>query len=518
LRDFINYLTAFISSAKVHSYGELVKYAVFFLALVSARYFLNIVGEYSLRYTSISTMRGLAIEFINKIMIARPTLVLEKGDVIGRFMSDLERVSDLGAFIPSLLIQFARLLIGGFLLYVLNIYLFIVSVLAMPIYYLVFRVSTNRLARVSELERKEFASLSVILKNVVDSLLYVRLYPIIRRMFKLSSEKSIKSWSNRLRSVAFYDVFFNQSFHSIYDFVRIAILVIGGFLVARGLASIGSVIAFSTAVYNIYEPIANVSYMFASLGEFKPYVMRVREVLEAEAEEEDRGEELDKVEYIEAKGITVEVNGLRIISNISASFRRERIYAIQGPSGVGKSTFLLTLVRYYEPAEGSVIINDKDYRRYKLSSLRRKIVYVPQFPLVFKASLRENISLGENIPLEKMKRVIEVAKIDFINSLDEVIDPERLSDGQKQRIALARALAMDPDVLLLDEALNAVDEETEAHILRQLREEVRSGRLGMVVIVTHRNSTLRNVDYLCIMDRNSLKCSTTSKPTRIPNT
>ena len=91
-------------------------------------------------------------------------------------------------------------------------------------------------------------------------------------------------------------------------------------------------------------------------------------------------------------------------------------------------------------------------------------------------------------------RALSIADVDFVKDLDEVVDPEKLSDGQKQRIALARALVMQPDVLLLDEALNAVDENTEARILAKLRSEITNNQLRMVIIVTHRSSTLGLVD------------------------
>lgn len=495
VRNFIDYL---VSLASVHGAGfrgKLLWFVVVLLVLWSARYLLNILGEYLLRLAAIRTLRGLAIEFIGRLVKAKPGSVPERGDVIGRFVSDLAKVSELGGLVPALSVQVARFLIGGLLLYVLNVYLFVLALAAIPVYYVVFRVSSRKLAEASEQERKEFAAISSIVKRVVDSLLFIRLYRSIRDYLWSRYRMGIESWGSKLAKVLFYDVFFNQSFNSLYEVIRVIVLVAGGFLVAAGRASVGDIVAFSTAVYQVYEPIANISYSLAALGETYPYLARVREVLEAEVEEEDKGAGLERVDSISLREVSVTVDKKRILENVSAEFLAGHVYAIVGQTGSGKTTLLLTIARYFEPERGVVLINGSDYRVYSISSIRSKIAYLPQTPLVFRASLRENLTLGRRVPEEKLRRALEVARIDFVKSLDEAVDPEKLSDGQKQRIALARVLVMEPDVLLLDEALNAVDEATEAHILSKLRDEISKGRLRMVVIVTHRSSTLSLVDH-----------------------
>ena len=496
VRDFIDYLVRLVSMHSANWRGMLTWYAAVLAVLWSARYMLNIIGEYLLRLTAVSTLRGLAIEFIGKLIRARPGSVPDKGDVIGRFVSDLAKVSELGGLIPALAVQVARLLIGGLLLYVLNIYLFVLAMAAIPVYYVVFRVSSRKLAEASEQERREFAAISTVVKRVVDSLLFIRLYRAVRDYLWNRYREGIDAWSSKLARVLFYDVFFNQSFNSLYEVIRIFVLVAGGFLVATGRASVGDVVAFSSAVYQVYEPIANISYSLAALGEVYPYLRRVQEVLRVEAEEEDKGVRLEKVDSICLQGVTVRVDKRWVLAGASAEFSAGNMYAIVGPTGSGKTTLLLTLVKYLEPDEGVVLINGLDYRVYSTSSIRSRIIYLPQIPLVFRATLRENITLGKRVEKKVVLKALSIADIDFVEDLDEIIDPEKLSDGQKQRIALARALVMQPDALLLDEALNAVDEDTEARILARLRDEIRNNKLRIAIIVTHRSSTLSLVDKI----------------------
>ncbi|BEP18667.1 ABC transporter ATP-binding protein [Pyrofollis japonicus] len=504
-KDFIDYLVSLLQSTRTSWHYSILRYALILLALWVLKYILNIFGEYLLRLTGLATLEGLATEFIKSLAAARPTKLPDKGDIIGRFISDLSRVSELGGFLASLGVQLARIGIGAFLLYTLNPKLFAVTLIIIPIYYAVFRISSRKLAFVSEQERHAFSRLSTVFRDFVEGLLHVKASPSIRRYLSSASEKNVRSWGSRLRRVFFYDTFFNQSFNSLYDVVRLIVLVIGGFFVAWGEATVGSIIAFSNAVYSVFEPIANISYAFATLGELYPYVKRVQEVLELEPER-DVGEKLSKVDKIEAYSVEVEVGGRKLLQDVSLTLYRGRVYAVVGPTGSGKSTLLLTLIRFYEPARGEVRVNGRDYRVYSILSLRERILYLPQHPLVIQASIRDNIALGKPLSDNDIWRALRIAAVDFVTSLDEIVDPSKLSDGQKQRLALARAIAQNPDVLLLDEALNAVDEQTEALIMKNLREEVANERLASVVIVTHRSSTLEHTDYIYVLDKGRIVC------------
>ncbi len=505
MKGFIDYLVSLLQATKTGWFHGILRYAVILLGLWALKYGLNILGEYLLRLTGLAALEGLATEFIRSLAWARPSKLPERGDIVGRFMSDLSRVSELGGFLASLGVQVARIVIGSVLLYVLSPVLFAVTLVIVPIYYVVFRVSSGKLAVVSEKERQAFSKLSMVFREFVEGILHVKTLPRMRSYLGSVSERNVRSWGSRLRSVFFYDVFFNQSFNSLYDIVRLVVLIIGGFLVAKGETSIGSVIAFTNAVYNVFEPIANISYSFAALGELYPYVKRVEEILRLEPEH-DTGERLGRVDSIEVRDVVVEVDGHVLLNGASLTVRRGRIYAIMGSTGAGKTTLLLTLVRFYEPSKGVIRINDRDYRVYSVSSLREKIVYLPQQPLVLRASIRDNIALGEPLPDDVIWRALRLAAVDFVSSLDEVVDPSKLSDGQRQRLALARALAHSPEVLLLDEALNAVDEQTEARILASLRNEVTSDRLGAVVIVTHRSATLSHVDHVYVLENGRVVC------------
>ena len=178
--------------------------------------------------------------------------------------------------------------------------------------------------------------------------------------------------------------------------------------------------------------------------------------------------------------------------------------ALVGPSGVGKTTMLSLLLRFYEPQKGRVLVDGQDAREFQYRSLRRQISIVPQEPVLFSTTVRENIAYGR--PEATLDEIVEAAKQaeahDFIEAMAQGYETpigERgvlLSGGQRQRLALARAFVKGSPILILDEPTAALDAETEAAVLRAL-ERLRKGRT--VFVVAHRLSTVRQADMLLVL-------------------
>ncbi|MEO2066007.1 MAG: ATP-binding cassette domain-containing protein, partial [Desulfurobacteriaceae bacterium] len=191
----------------------------------------------------------------------------------------------------------------------------------------------------------------------------------------------------------------------------------------------------------------------------------------------------------------------KALEGVNLSFLKGKKYAIVGKSGSGKSTLVNLIPRFYEPTEGKVEVNGKDYRSYKLLPLRKRIGMVSQEIILFRGTVKENISIGK--PEATLEEVVEAAKIanihDFITSLPKGYDTLigeggiQLSGGQRQRIAIARAVLKDPDVLILDEATSALDSETERAIQKAIDERFKD---RILITVAHRLSTVLNSDEI----------------------
>ncbi|XP_068101684.1 bile salt export pump-like [Hyperolius riggenbachi] len=197
-----------------------------------------------------------------------------------------------------------------------------------------------------------------------------------------------------------------------------------------------------------------------------------------------------------------------VLKGLSVGVKSGQTLAFVGSSGCGKSTSIQLLERFYDPDEGKVLVDGRDTTKVNISFLRSKIGIVSQEPVLFEGSVAENIKYGDNSREVSMEDVIAAAKKahlhDFVMSLPDKYDTNvgiqgsQLSRGQKQRIAIARAIVRDPKILLLDEATSALDTESEKTV-QQALDEARQGRT--CIAIAHRLSTIQNSDIIAVMSQ-----------------
>ncbi|HXE80092.1 MAG TPA: ATP-binding cassette domain-containing protein, partial [Vicinamibacterales bacterium] len=210
---------------------------------------------------------------------------------------------------------------------------------------------------------------------------------------------------------------------------------------------------------------------------------------------------------IEFRNLTFAYGDRKVLHGISAVLPAGSTTAIVGSTGSGKSTLLSLLPRLHDPPPGTVFIDGVDVRRIPLGVLRGAIGFVPQEPFLFSASLAENIGFGAGsapVPRERIEEAARLARLDkdldgFPRGYDTIVGERgiTLSGGQKQRTAIARAIVLDPKILVLDDALSAVDSYTEEEILHRLAGVMRE---RTSIIVSHRISTVRGADRILVLD------------------
>ena len=210
-------------------------------------------------------------------------------------------------------------------------------------------------------------------------------------------------------------------------------------------------------------------------------------------------------EAIRFEGVGFAYDGDPVLSDVDLTLQRGEVVALVGRSGSGKSTLASRLPRFYDPTRGRITIDGKDLREVTLHSLRAQIGLVTQETMLFDETVRANIAYGRgDIPLE---RVVEAARAahahEFISLLPEGYDTRlgergaRLSMGQRQRLAIARALLKDPPILLLDEATSALDAESES-LVQEALEALMVGRTSLVI--AHRLATVRRADRIVVLE------------------
>lgn len=289
----------------------------------------------------------------------------------------------------------------------------------------------------------------------------------------------------------------------------VILLLVGGSAVVGNRMSPGEIVALLAYLDMLIWPMMGAGFTVNTIQRGAASLRRVNAILGAEAgiaslpgsvDETPRGD-------IAIRDLSFRYEGVarKALDSIDLEIRRGTTLGILGRVGSGKSTLLKLLPRLVDPPEGSIAIGGKDIRAYSLPALRRAFGFVPQDSFLFSDSISANVRFGKpDLDEERFRRVTEIAALDgdvanFPEAWNTVVGERglTLSGGQKQRVAIARALALDPEILVLDDALSAVDADTEERILAALLEE-RKGRTN--IIVSHRVSTLRHADFVAVLD------------------
>ncbi len=272
--------------------------------------------------------------------------------------------------------------------------------------------------------------------------------------------------------------------------------------------TVGDLVVFTTYLASLYGPINQMFQTYGMVQSAKAGMRRCLELLDLEPEIRDRpgaraiGRARGEIEFDNvAFGYDSET---QVLKGISFKANAGETIAIVGPTGAGKSTMASLLARFYEPKSGHIRIDGQNVSDLTLKSLRGNISIVLQPPLVLTESVRSNIALGNpGAGDEEVRRAARMARLEPVldklpNGLDEVVGQggHSLSQGEAQRVTIARAMVKDAPILIMDEPTSALDAETEAMVLAAVREAMR-GRTTLVI--AHRLSTIQNADRILVL-------------------
>ena len=484
-------------------------FAVLAIALLDAvstyaeKYLTTSVGQwvtYDLRRALYAHMQRLSLAFHDQ---------KRTGDLISRVTAD---VDDIQRFIASgLLSSFINVitLVGmvGVMLWI-NWRFTLIALSVAPLLFVVVYSYTRRIKSATRKVRKKESEVFSVVEEVLSSIRVVKAFA--RESYEQSrmEEASLEEVESALRARSL-----KAKLAPLVDLIvavgTCLVLWFGARLTLKGALSIGSMVLFIQYLSKMYKPMQELSKMTDTYSKAAVGYERIQEILQTDNEVRDLkgAKAMGRLKgQIEFEDVSFSYSPDQpILKDINLTIDPGQVAALVGPTGVGKTTIISLVSRFYDPVSGVVKIDGTDIRRFKQQSLREHISYVLQENILFHGPLWQNIAYGKPEATRKeIERAAELANaMEFIEKLPEGLDTtvgERgmtLSGGQRQRIAIARAIIRNAPILLLDEPTSGLDAASEKLVFEAL-DRLMAGKT--TIVIAHRLSTIRRADVIYVID------------------
>ncbi len=434
----------------------------------------------------------------------------EKGDLISRVTSDLDAITQAatslleGIIFNVGLILFAILVMGTTISWKLTL----ISITIMPIGITILNIVRSKKRKYIKIHREIYADMTEKVLESVEGQKTIRAYVQEENDLKRQNEaihKDIESW----RYIVKYENWFTPMFEVIYGIAYILAFSFGTFYIIQQEITLGGLITFVAYIGQLYGPITSISGIFTQINNAHISIDRFEEIMKQSPEVHDESDSLNIIEFneIQFKNVTFKYpfDKHPVIKNIDINIKKGQTIGIVGPTGAGKSTLIRQLLREFNVSDGSILIDGKSIEAYKIEDIRNLVGYVPQSHILFRRSVDENILIGKpNATSQMLDKAVKLADFEkdlmFLHDGLHTMVGESgvsLSGGQKQRLSIARALIKDPEILILDDSLSAVDAKTEDNIINHLK-EFRKGKTN--IIVAHRFSAIHDADVILVLE------------------
>lgn len=428
------------------------------------------------------------------------------GDILSRVTNDVDTISQsLNQSVGSLLTSVV-MLVGTVVMMIYNSgILTVTTILSSLVGFVVIIIIMKKSQKHFKAQQENLGDINGQIEEVYTGHNVIKAYNAGEMMVDEFEETNTKLYTSAWKS-QFLSGLMMPVMQFAGNFSYVMVCIVGGALAINGKISFGVIVAFMIYVRLFTNPLSDIAQSFNTLQRAAAAGERVFEFLnEKELEEENVTEKLDRAKgEVEFKDVRFGYNPDKIIiKDFSVKVNPGEKIAIVGPTGAGKTTIVNLLMRFYEINDGQILVDGIDTKKLSRDNLRDQFCMVLQDSWVFEASVRENITFGEeNITDEELIDVCKRVNLDhFIRTLpqgyDTILnDKQSLSQGQLQLLTIARAMVSHAPMLILDEATSSVDTRTEI-IVQDAMDELAKGRTSFVI--AHRLSTIKNADLILVM-------------------
>lgn len=490
--------------------GSLIEAIIYILGITLLIAFGRFMWRIYVNGTSRHIEYDIRSKFFRHIQKLSSTFYDERktGDLMALATNDLNAVrNSLGPgvimFFDAIVLTMATIII----MLTINVKLTILSLLPLPFVALASQRFGKRIHKKFTKVQSCFSKLTDIVQENFSGIRIVKAFVQEEKEYEKFMEENNKNFEANMDFIRIWGVF-SPLIEFISSLSFALLIIVGGTLVVLGDISLGDFVTFNMYLGNLVWPMMAIGWVINNLQRGLASLERIEEVLRIKPDIYD--EEVDHVDDLKGdiviKDLTFSYPNTKVpaLKKVNLTIKEGQTLGIVGKTGSSKSTLISLLLRLYNVEDNKIFIGGRDINNISLHSLRQNIGFVSQDPFLFSTTLAENIALAhEEVDMEKIERATIRADI-YDNIMEfplkfETIVGERgttLSGGQKQRSSIARALIKDPDILILDDCLSAVDAKTEAKILKNLKEVVKN---RTSIIVSHRISAVKDADNIIVL-------------------
>lgn len=489
----------------------LLKFGGAFLFSIFAAYGLEFTWSYYLFTGSAKLQRDMRKNIMAHFLRMRASFY-EKyrvGDLMARATQDIRSISDTAGYGMMVLMNATLFLITIITMMGVTVSWRLALYSLLPLLFLAyaFGKAGNAVEKRYTIAQDAFSSLNNDVLEVIDGIRVIRAY-VKEEEYVDTFRQETESMLEKNNKVAEVNALFSPLVKFFMTFSNVIAFGYGAYLVSDNVLSVGDMVAFQMYLGMIVWPIISIGELTNVLRQGSASMIRVEEVMNTKDNMEENGVKIiETADDIIMHGLEFQYpsSSEKNLKNIDIVIPKGKTLGIVGKTGAGKTTFLRQLLRQYPLGEGEFRYGESDVRDYQSRYFQKLIGYVPQDHILFSRSVRDNIAFGKGKATDdEIMESIRIAAFEddllrMEKGLDTMIGEKgvSISGGQKQRVSIARALIKDPEILILDDSLSAVDAKTEQKIIANIQ-NVRKGKT--TIISTHRLSAVKQADEIIVLE------------------
>lgn len=430
------------------------------------------------------------------------------GDLMTRLTADVQVVSDQYVHIVPTTVAFVvRILSGAIALYQIDKNFALIFILCGLLIVVVAVLSRKRLKKLHRRVQEKDSKVRSFMQEMLENLFAIKVFGIEEKIIKISSKQQNKFYREKVKKKTF-SIMAGIGFSLAFAVGYLAAVAYGSYGVLNGTMTFGAVVAIVQLVNQLQSPIVGITSILPSFFAMTASAQRLMEICDdGKKHAEDVDVEYDDFVRVKVRNAVFGYGDEKVISGASFTVNKGEFIGIKGPSGSGKTTVLKLITGLYPVDEGNVIIETKD-TEYDCKHTRKLFSFVPQGNMLFSGTIRENLTiLNPDASEEDIKEALNLAAADFAYDLDGGLDfvlgeaGVGISEGQAQRIAIARALLGSGGIMLMDESTSALDADTERLVIDNLKKNK-----GLTVLmITHREAVLDRCDRLISVENGRIE-------------